>query len=197
MQDLKNKMLDCTDCNLCNTRNSVVFGEGSSNPLFMIVGEAPGEEEDNIGVPFVGKAGKKLDNILSYVGVDRNEIYITNAVLCRPPNNRNPNQVELDACKARLDKQIQILRPPLIIALGRIAMQQLQGSTFKGALSQFFPENIKEEWLEYQIKDHTAKVMVSYHPAYHLRSPDRAYKTTLPHWTMIKEWVTNQKKLNV
>lgn len=194
MEDLRNKMSSCDDCDLCNTRNHVVFGEGSLNPLFMIVGEAPGEEEDNKGIPFIGKAGKKLDSILSYVGVSRDEIFITNSVLCRPPNNRNPGQIELDACRTRLNKQISILKPPLIIALGKIAMQQLQGYPFTGALSQFFPENTNQDWLEYQIRGHTSKVMVSYHPSYHLRSPDRAYRITLPHWTRIKEWVKNERE---
>lgn len=193
IEALEQQMKDCGSCDLCRERKTVVFGEGNSSPKIMIVGEAPGEEEDECGSPFVGKAGKKLDSILSYVGVTREDVYITNAVLCRPPNNRNPTADELDACRWRLDLQIQILKPHLIILLGRVAAQQLSGSPIKGALSQFFPENLdrKDGWLRYKTKDHECLVMVTYHPSYHLRSPERAYKIALPHWKKVKEWIAN------
>ena len=196
LDTLKQEMLDCASCDLCRERTQVVFGEGSANPLLMIVGEAPGEDEDIQGVPFVGKAGQKLDKILSYVGVSRDEIYITNSVLCRPPNNRNPRAEELDACKWRLDLQIQLLKPKLIILLGKIATQQMQGNPIKGALSQFFPENLtqKDGWLHYKVGDHECLVIITYHPSYHLRSPERAYRTTLPHWTKVKKWVESERQ---
>lgn len=194
MSELKTQMASCQSCDLFRCRTQVVFGSGKEyKPKVMIIGEAPGEEEDKQGVPFVGKAGQKLDSILKYVGISREEIYITNSVLCRPPNNRNPRGEELDACKWRLDLQIQLLRPKLIILLGRIAMQQFSGSAVKGALSQYFPENVKDGWLNYQIGDHTAKVLVTYHPSYHLRSPERAYRVTLPHWTLVKQWIATNK----
>ena len=194
--DLKEQMQDCASCDLCNERTQVVFGSGSTNPLIMIVGEAPGEEEDAQGVPFVGKAGEKLNKMLQYAGVDRNETYITNAVLCRPPNNRNPRGEELDACKWRLDLQIALLKPKLIILLGRIAMQQMKGESVKGALTQFFTENVKQDdgWLKYKIKEHEARVLVTYHPSYHLRSPEKAYRVTLPHWTKVKQWVAHERQ---
>jgi len=186
------QMLDCGACDLCHERTQIVFGSGSSNPKIMIIGEAPGEEEDKQGIPFVGKAGQKLDSILKYIGVSREEVYITNSVLCRPPNNRNPRAEELDACKWRLSLQIQVLRPELIIVLGRVAMHQLSGKPIKGALSQFFPENVPEGWLHFKTGGHETKVLVSYHPSYHLRSPERAYRVTLPHWTQIKKWLENE-----
>lgn len=193
---LREQMSGCGSCDLCRERTTVVFGEGSTNPLLMIVGEAPDDDEDEQGIPFVGKAGQKLDNILSYIGVNRNEIYITNSVLCRPPNNRNPRHEELEACKWRLDLQIQLLKPKLVVLLGRIATQQMQEAPIKGALSQYFPENLKQKdgWLHYKVGDHECKVLITYHPSYHLRSPERAYKTTLPHWTKVKKWIENERQ---
>ncbi len=193
LDELRLQMQDCGSCDLHCDRTQVVFGEGSNTPLMMIVGEAPGEDEDIQGVPFIGKAGQKLDSMLSYVGVTRDDIYITNAVLCRPPNNRNPRGEELDACRWRLDLQIQLLKPKLIILLGKIAMQQMKGQPIKGALTQFFSKK-ESDWLTYQVGGHEAKVLTTYHPSYHLRSPERAYRMTLPHWTQIKRWVERERQ---
>lgn len=190
-------MSSCTACDLHTSRTNVVFGEGSNNPRILIIGEAPGEEEDLSGKPFVGPAGQKLNRILDYVGVTRDEIYITNSVLCRPPNNRNPLQNELQACKSRLNEQIQTLKPELIIALGKIAVQQLLGKPFKGPLSQFFPKDpdkIGGDWLTYIVKDLNIKTMITYHPSYILRSPQKGYQQVLPHWNMVKKWVEQEKK---
>jgi len=196
---LRDQMSACGSCDLCKTRTQVVFGDGSHEPLIMIVGEGPGEEEDLKGLPFIGKAGQKLDSILSYVGVQRQDIYITNAVLCRPPNNRVPRKEEMDACKWRLDLQIKLLRPKLIILLGRTALEQFRGEPVKGALNQFFFDKIErpEGWLNYKVDDHESKVLVTYHPSYHLRSPDKAYRETLPHWKKVKQWVQKQKTSSV
>ena len=195
--ELKNQMSDCGSCDLCRERTQVVFGEGSTTPLVMFVGEAPGEEEDIQGVPFIGKAGQKLNSILKFISVTRDDVYITNAVLCRPPNNRNPRGEELTACKWRLDLQIQLLKPKLIVLLGKMAMQQMQGGPVKGALSQFFPEKIKQSdgWLTYTVSGHEAKVLVTYHPSYHLRSPERAYRITLSHWKKVKRWVERERQI--
>lgn len=190
---LREQMSTCGSCDLCHGRTQVVFGAGNTKPQVLIIGEAPGEEEDKQGVPFVGKAGQKLDSMLKYAGLTREEVYITNAVLCRPPNNRNPRGEELAACRWRLDLQIKLLKPQLIILLGRIAMQQISGEPLKGSLSQFFPENIKGEWLNYAFDGHTSKVLVTYHPSYHLRSPERAYRVALPHWTQVKRWVETNR----
>jgi uracil-DNA glycosylase family 4 len=194
LEALNGQMKACGACDLCRTRTQVVPGKGSPNPLLMIVGEAPGEDEDIQGVPFIGKAGEKLNKILKYVGVTRDEVYITNSVLCRPPNNRNPRPEELEACRWRLILEIQLLKPQLIIALGRVATQQIKGEPIKGALSQFFPENVKGRWMYFQTGTHEAKLLVSYHPSYHLRSPERAYRVTLPHWTQVKQWVADARQ---
>ena len=187
LEDLKERMLTCASCDLCNTRTQVVFGEGNTSPLIMLLGEAPGESEDLDGKPFVGAAGKKLDDIMKYIGVSRKDVYITNAVLCRPPNNRVPRREELESCRWRLNLQIKLLKPKLIICLGKTAFEQLRGSPLVGALNKNFGT-----WLNYTVDGHTAKVAVMYHPSFHLRSPEKAYKETLPHWTKIKEWYNGQ-----
>lgn len=190
---LKEQMSECGACDLCHGRTQVVFGHGSNNPTIMIVGEAPGENEDRQGVPFIGKVGEKLDSILKYLGTSREDVYITNSVLCRPPNDRNPRGEELEACKWRLDLQIKLLKPRLVILLGKVAMQQMLGKPIKGALSQFFPENLPSGWFNYIVDGHETKVLITYHPSYHLKAPKRAYKATLPHWTKVKNWLENEQ----
>lgn len=184
LKELERQMSTCKACDLCKGRTTVVFGEGSHKPRIMLLGEAPGEEEDKTGRPFVGAAGQKLDKILSFAGVSRSDVYITNTILCRPPNNRVPRQEELEACRWRLDLQIQLLKPKLIVALGKTALQQLTGAPIKGNLNAHFGD-----WKTYKSGTHECKVVVTYHPSYHLRSPDHAYKVTLPHWTKVKEWL--------
>lgn len=190
MDKLKEKMLKCTDCDLCYTRTNVVFGDGVLNPMVLVLGEAPGEDEDLSGIPFVGKAGKKLDSIFNYVGLKRDrDLYITNSVLCRPPNNRKPTFEELAACRYRLEEQIKLLNPTYMILLGKTALEQLMNQPIKGTLSQFFPKNFGKEggdWLTYKMEDRKIKTMVTYHPSYLLRSPEQGYKTVLPHWQMVK-----------
>lgn len=184
MIELYEEMQDCTSCRLCDSRTQIVPGIGNVNSSIVFVGEAPGEDEDTKGEPFVGRAGQKLDSILSYVGLERDDIYITNSVLCRPPNNRNPNKEELAACRWRLEKEIEIINPELVVVLGKVALQQVLGHEIKGALTQFF----REDWDTVKIRSIEPKLMVTYHPSYLLRSPDRGYKITLPHWTKLKEW---------
>jgi|GEM_PF-3663631 len=194
LNELQTQMENCGSCDLCRTRHAVVFGEGSTEPLIMFVGEAPEESADT---SFVGPIDDKLSSILKYIDVSRDEVYMTNSVLCSTPNGRNPRAEELESCKWRLDLQISLLKPRLVILLGKIATQQLQNKKVKGALSQYFTENLTDHedgWLRYRVGGHEAKVMVSYHPNYHLRSPKRAYKTTLPHWTKVKNWVQNERQ---
>ena len=198
ISELEKQMSTCQSCDLFRGRKQVVFGSGKKyKPKIMIIGEAPGQEEDEQGVPFIGKAGQKLDSILKYVGVSREDVYITNAVLCRPPSNRPPRREELDSCKWRLDLQIKLLQPKILIVLGRTAYEQLNGGPLKGALSQVFPKNPDQpggSWRTYTVGDLSTKVMVSYHPSYILRSPESGYKQTLPHWRMIKTWLEQNKK---
>lgn len=125
-QGLKNICGDCTRCGLCETRHNVVFGVGIENADVMFVGEGPGEQEDLKGEPFVGPAGKLLDDMLSIIDLDRNtNCYIANIVKCRPPKNRDPLETEQDACIDYLRNQVALVKPKIIVCLGRIAAKRL------------------------------------------------------------------------
>ena len=124
--ELKQKCLSCTACGLCEKRNNVVFGVGNPNARVMFIGEGPGEQEDIQGEPFVGRAGQLLDKMLYAVDLDRKKnIYITNIVKCRPPMNRDPEEAEQDMCMPFLREQTRLIRPKIIVTLGRIAGMKL------------------------------------------------------------------------
>ena len=123
---LKNLCADCTRCGLCETRQHVVFGMGIEDADIMFVGEGPGEQEDLTGLPFVGPAGKLLDDMLSIIDLDRtSNCYIANIVKCRPPRNRDPLEIEQDACIGYLRNQVALVKPKIIVCLGRIAAKRL------------------------------------------------------------------------
>ena len=124
-EELEEKCLHCDRCELCRTRHNVVFGVGNRSSRLLFVGEGPGEQEDLQGVPFVGPAGKLLDDMLSIIDLDREKCYIANIVKCRPPRNRDPQPQEQDACIGFLENQIALLQPKIIVCLGRIAAQRL------------------------------------------------------------------------
>ena len=122
---------NCTKCGLCKTRNNVVFGVGNQNSEIMFVGEGPGEQEDIQGIPFVGAAGKFLDDMLSIIDIDRTNCYIANIVKCRPPRNRDPEEFEQEACIGYLFRQIELVNPKVIVCLGRIAAKRLIHQDFR------------------------------------------------------------------
>ena len=122
---LKNACNRCTRCGLCDTRHNVVFGVGNENAEIMFVGEGPGEQEDLQGEPFVGAAGKLLDDMLSIIDIDRTNCYIANIVKCRPPQNRDPLETEQDACIGYLRNQVALIRPKMIVCLGRVAAKRI------------------------------------------------------------------------
>ena len=125
-EQLRKSCLSCTACPLCQTRTNVVFGVGSETARVMFVGEGPGEQEDLRGEPFVGPAGRLLDDMLSIIDLDRTKnCYIANIVKCRPPHNRDPLEVEQEACIGYLREQVRLLRPQIIVCLGRIAAMKL------------------------------------------------------------------------
>jgi DNA polymerase len=162
---LKAAVAGCTDCPLCKTRTHTVFGVGDEQAEWMIVGEAPGAEEDARGEPFVGQAGRLLDSMLGALGMRRDaNVYIANVLKCRPPGNRNPEPFEVAQCSPHLVRQIALVRPKLILAMGRFAAQTLLGTdasiaSLRGRLFQY----------------HGVPLVVSYHPAYLLRNlPDKA-----------------------
>lgn len=163
---VRDELGDCQRCKLSRFRSHIVFGDGSPQARLVLVGEAPGEEEDRQGLPFVGAAGNLLDRLLKKLGLNRGELYITNIVKCRPPGNRNPEADEINSCLPFLKKQLQVIRPRIICLLGRIATQVL--------LETSTPLNkLRGQWQEWQ----GIKVMPTYHPSYLLRFPEQRKKT--------------------
>ena len=124
-QELEHQCQSCTRCGLCERRNNVVFGVGNRNARVMFIGEGPGEQEDLKGEPFVGPAGKLLDDMLSIIDIDRTNCYIAIIVKCRPPQNRDPLETEQDACIEYLRNQVALIRPNIIVCLGRIAAKRI------------------------------------------------------------------------
>jgi len=125
IEKIRDEVLKCRKCSLWKTRKNPVFGEGNINAEIMFVGEAPGFNEDKTGVPFCGKAGKVLDELLCSVNIKREEVFISNILKCRPPNNRNPKDEEVNACSQFLDKQIDIIKPKTICCLGNFAAEHI------------------------------------------------------------------------
>ncbi len=162
---LKARVANCTRCRLCEKRTQTVFGTGDEKASWMLVGEAPGANEDRLGEPFVGQAGKLLDNMLRAVGRTRNNgVYIANVIKCRPPGNRDPQFDEVAQCEPYLKRQLAIIRPQLIIALGRFAAQSLLKTD--ASIS-----SLRTRVHQYE----GVPVIVTYHPAYLLRNlPDKA-----------------------
>ncbi len=130
-EQLRHQCMTCNKCKLCETRNNVVFGVGNQNAEILFVGEGPGEQEDLQGEPFVGAAGKLLDDMLSIIDLDRTKVYIANIVKCRPPGNRDPEEEEQDACIDYLRRQAALINPKIIVCLGRIAARKIIDSDYK------------------------------------------------------------------
>ncbi|HUR82124.1 MAG TPA: uracil-DNA glycosylase [Thermoanaerobaculia bacterium] len=151
---------DCTKCRLAGTRTNVVFGVGNPNADLMFIGEAPGRDEDEKGEPFVGRAGQLLTDIIKAMKLTRDDVYIANVIKCRPPENRNPEADELDACRPFIRQQVDLIQPKVIVTLGRFGLQSLTEKSY-GISS------VRGQWLEYN----GIKLMPTYHPAYLLRTP--------------------------
>lgn len=128
---LRQECLHCHACTLAETRTNVVFGVGREDAEIMIIGEAPGANEDKQGEPFVGRGGKLLDDMLKMIGLDRSRLYITNSVKCRPPENRDPMNTEKDACKGYLQRQRALMQPKIIVCLGRVSAMEIIRPDFK------------------------------------------------------------------
>ncbi|BBL35289.1 hypothetical protein Nstercoris_01551 [Nitrosomonas stercoris] len=159
-EQLEQMVSVCTACQLCQTRRKTVFGVGDKQADWLFIGEGPGAREDTLGEPFVGQAGKLLDSMLQALKLGRNQnVYIANIVKCRPPNNRNPQDIEAQQCRPYLLRQIALIQPKLIVTLGKVAAQNLLGSgdsiaSLRGKLHEFAG----------------IPLIVTYHPAYLLRS---------------------------
>ncbi len=163
----------CQKCSLCHTRTNLVFSDGKPNTKLVLIGEAPGFNEDQEGKPFVGRSGKLLDQIFASVNLSREkDIYICNTIKCRPPNNRNPSREEMLACKEYLDAQLNILKPRIIILCGAIAVSCFIGSGLGIT-------KIRGKWFD---GPYNSQMMPIFHPAYLLRNPTR--EKGGPKWLM-------------
>ena len=167
--ELQAQVASCRKCRLCETRNKTVFGVGPMDARLMVVGEGPGADEDAQGEPFVGRAGKLLDEMLRAIGRTRStDTFIANVVKCRPPENREPAEEEAEACRPYLEQQLKTIKPRLIVALGRIAAQRLLATDtpigkMRGQTYAWGPD--------------ATPLMVTYHPAYLLRNPGEKAKS--------------------
>lgn len=173
LEDVKRDALACMRCGLCQTRKNVVFFDGNPNAKLMIIGEGPGQREDETGVPFVGRAGQLLDKILASVDIDRKkDTYICNIVKCRPPQNRVPTKEEAAQCREFLDAQIEFVKPKLILLAGSTAVQAVL--EVKDPISR-----LRGKWFDFK---NGAKVMPVFHPSFLLRNDSREVGS--PKWLM-------------
>ncbi len=163
LQELRNIMLQFEGCNLKNTAASTVFGDGAENAQVMLVGEAPGADEDRIGKPFVGRCGKLLDKMLKAIQLERTQCYITNVLPWRPPGNRTPTDDEIAVCLPFLKRQIELIRPDFILLLGGISLKSVMDTA--DSISR-----TRGKWLEYSVPSKNICVLATYHPSYLLRS---------------------------
>lgn len=166
-RELERRVSECRNCELHKNRKQTVFGVGDRRAEWLIIGEAPGAQEDQRGEPFVGRAGQLLNNMLIAMGLSRQKVFIANIVKCRPPNNRDPKPAEASACSAYLQAQIRLLHPRVILAVGRVAAQELTQTTTPIG---------KMRGHSYHYADSEIPLIVTYHPAYLLRSPTQKRK---------------------
>lgn len=167
LDELKQTVTNCTRCELHRSRTQTVFGVGHPAADWLIIGEAPGADEDRLGEPFVGRAGQLLTSMLRAMGLAREEVFIANILKCRPPNNRDPQTDEISNCSSYLRQQIELIQPKIILVVGRIAAQSL--------LNVDTPIG-KMRGQKYLYQDTAIPVIATYHPAYLLRSPQQKRK---------------------
>ena len=164
--ELEQSCMECRKCALCETRHNVVFGVGDRTSPVMFIGEGPGEQEDLRGEPFVGPAGKLLDDMLELIDLDRSKVYIANMVKCRPPRNRDPLNLEQEACRRWLNNQIELVQPEIIICLGRIAAMGMIRPDFRITKEH-------GQWFRINGRDY----MAIYHPSALLRDASKRPET--------------------
>ena len=172
LEEVRLECATCQKCALGRTRTKSVFSDGIPNSKLMLIGEAPGFNEDQQGRPFVGRAGQLLDQILASVGLSREDIYICNTIKCRPPDNRDPLPEEKASCRAYLDQQLEILKPRLILLCGKVAL-----SSFLSGITGI--TKVRGKWFDGPFG---SKMMPIFHPAYLLRNPTKAVGG--PKWLM-------------
>ena len=161
LEAISAELMGCRSCKLCNGRKNIVIGEGNPKAELVFAGEGPGEQEDIQGRPFVGKAGQLLDKMIGAIGLTREDVFICNVVKCRPPGNRNPEPDEIEACSPFLIRQLDIIKPKIVVALGKFAAQTLLKTEER--ISQ-----IRGRFFDYR----SVKLIPTFHPAYLLRNPE-------------------------
>ena len=166
LQELKRLITNIKNCELKKNSTNVVFSDGNPNAKIMIVGEGPGANEDLEGVPFIGKTGELLDKMLLSINLDRDNVYITNVVNYRPPENRSPNKEEVTRYLPYLIKHIEIINPKILILLGSVALNAIMGE------NQIISD-VRGKWFEKKIGKYSASVIISFHPAFLMRQPDQ------------------------
>ena len=186
LENLKNKISLVDNCDLKNNAKKMVFSDGNINSQVMIVGEGPGEKEDEIGKPFVGDAGNLLNKMLSAININRESVYITNVVNFRPPKNRKPTSAEINRYSIFLREHILIINPKILIIMGSTAMEALVGNNIKISKD-------RGKWKEIIIKNKTFTSIVTFHPAYLLRQPDQKKYS----WSDLKEIRKKIDELNI
>lgn len=184
LEELRARALVCIDCGLSQTRTQVVFGVGDPQARLMLVGEAPGKNEDLQGEPFVGAAGKLLDVLLAEIGLQRSEVYIANVIKCRPPGNRDPHPGEIDACKGYLREQIRLVGPEVVVTLGNFATKLLLNTEIgitrlRGRLHPW--------WLG-------SSLVPTFHPAAALRGGDRVTVQMREDFELVRSILDNRKQ---
>jgi len=186
LENLKKKIKNISNCNLKKSAKQIVFSDGNQNSHLMIVGEGPGQKEDEIGKPFVGDAGKLLNKMLKAINIERKNIYITNVVNYRPPNNRKPEPAEITRYSEFLREHISIINPKILILMGSTAMEALFGNKIKITKERGL-------WKEVIINNKTFLCMITFHPAYLLRQPENKKYS----WTDLKEIRKKIDQLNI
>ena len=176
LENLKEKISNIDNCELKNHATQLVFSDGASESLLMIVGEGPGQKEDELGKPFVGDAGMLLNKMLMAINIDRNKVYITNVVNYRPPNNRKPEPAEITRYSNYLREHISIIDPKILILMGSSAMEALFGSKIRISKE-------RGAWKEVIVNQKTYLTIITFHPAYLLRQPDQKKYS----WSDLKE----------
>ena len=189
LEEIKKLCLNCKKCELANTRNNIVFSDGNPDTArAILIGEAPGENEDLTGTPFVGRAGKLLNEFLENAGINRkNDLYIINTVKCRPPKNRVPSNVEKDECAKYLYEQISIVNPKVLIFCGATALQ----SFYKEKIQI---SKIRGKWLEVEVNGDKYKAMAIFHPSYLLRN--HSLEEGKPRALMLEDLKLISKEIN-
>ena len=162
LEELENSIKGCNKCKLCNSRNNIVFGVGNKNAKIMFIGEGPGADEDAQGIPFVGKAGQLMNKAFEGIGLKRDDVYIANIVKCRPPQNRNPEKDEVEACINYLRNQVMIIKPKIIVLLGNVALKNILGD-------EYGITKVRGNWIEKK----GIWYMPTFHPAALLRDESK------------------------